>query len=1086
MDKTVYILEDRKIRVEWTILKGTSPVREDFSRALVKVFLIGNCEKYLLEATADRGTLMIDIPEGLEPGLYSLEAIWVKNAGHPGRHDRDLCRSMKQDLFAITEFEEEATNLPEGTVVLKAKSSTATYGYDGLSSYELAVLRGEWNGTEGEWLKHQRYVSVLDGRGDSEVDTMSQKSITEELVKHDTAIEDTNKEIDTAQTDIKNLNDEMDKVQDRLAYIPKESFLSSEPACDYHTEDNQDELTVSRAIKDRFGRIIDEHYVTRETVKDYTQEVVDGSKLEIQPGSVQPEDLSPAVQQMIESAAAQPGHISNLPDEEDLTVTEHNTLQFKDREYNPYNYSGMGKVYLRKHIVNGTNMLTQHMMNKPNTIYVIRYDYCLGGETIEVPEGCVLEFDGGSLRNGTIVGNGTKLKGKLTYIFCNIQVSGNWNIRYITSKFFTDASKINLLFELINFQNSNIENIITIEYGDFYLQHDGEHSLQKMLEIKSNTKIILKGNIYLHGTDKIAYQILYINGNNVEVCGGGSIVGDKDSHLGTEGEWGHGIAIYNSSDVYIHDLTIKDCWGDSIYVGAGSGTIEIKNCLLEGSRRQGISVIEGTNVRIKDCYIKDISGTAPKYGIDIEPNENNVVENVLIENTKIENCGGGICLLVRPDLTDISSIGKVSINNCNIITGKLSTEATIAATEANELNITNSTIITDQAINYGIAISTCKKVSIDHNVISHSHKDGKCTIFTVGSNNITISHNEITSVQNFIRPSSNLFIFNNKIICDNFNYTNQGLENFQFINNIYTGKIDFININLSYFCNNVLHLTGTFKFLGAWQTGYNKISNNYFIYGGEEQLDTILDISTSRNIISNNIFYIANDNVSYCIDAANNYNCLLGNRIANSVSFTQLYNYDILKNSIVDGNSRFDYKTKTVRYSYEGREYYADGEYAGDLHVLTTENVISTVANAPSEVFILNRSVDLKGQTINFEEGSVLIHKPRGYFVNGRVNFTGLTLIGATNVKYICRSSDTAVEGAYANGQLVYTVGKGYRLWEYGVELDLNCNNIVKSGTSTDRPTSYLSIGFQYFDTTLNKPIWWTGSHWVDATGTQV
>ena len=436
MDKTVYILEDRKIRVEWTILKGTSPVREDFRRALVKVFLIGNCEKYLLEAAAERGTLMIDIPEGLEPGLYSLEAIWVKNAGHPGRHDRDLCRSMKQDLFAITEFEEEATNLPEGTVVLKAKSSTATYGYDGLSSYELAVLRGEWNGTEGEWLKHQRYVSVLDGRGDSEVDTMSQKSITEELVKHDTAIEDTNKEIDTAQTDIKNLNDEMEEVQDRLAYIPKESFLSSEPACDYHTEDNQDELTVSRAIKDRFGRIIDEHYVTRETVKDYTQEVVDGSKLEIQPGSVQPEDLSPAVQQMIESAAAQPGHITNLPDEEDLTVTEHNTLQFKDREYNPYNYSGMGKVYLRKHIVNGTNMLTQHMMTKPNTIYVIRYDYCLAGETIEVPEGCVLEFAGGSLRNGTIVGDKTSIAGKLNYsIFNNCDIS-NFAFEYLDIRWF--------------------------------------------------------------------------------------------------------------------------------------------------------------------------------------------------------------------------------------------------------------------------------------------------------------------------------------------------------------------------------------------------------------------------------------------------------------------------------------------------------------------------------------------------------------------------------------------------------------------------------------------------------------------------
>lgn len=479
MDKTVYILEDRKIRVEWTILKGTSPVREDFRRALVKVFLIGNCEKYLLEATADRGTLMIDIPEGLEPGLYSLEAIWVKNAGHPGRHDRDLCRSMKQDLFAITEFEEEATNLPEGTVVLKAKSSTATYGYDGLSSYELAVLRGEWNGTEGEWLKHQRYVSVLDGRGDSEVDTMSQKSITEELVKHDTAIEGANKEIDTAQTDIKNLNDEMDEVQDRLAYIPKESFLSSEPACDYHTEDNQDELTVSRAIKDRFGRIIDEHYVTRETVKDYTQEVVDGSKLEIQPGSVQPEDLSPAVQQMIESAAAQPGHITNLPDEEDLTVTEHNTLQFKDREYNPYNYSGMGKVYLRKHIVNGTNMLTQHMMRKPNTIYVIRYDYCLGGETIEVPEGCVLEFDGGSLRNGGIVFKNTTLS-ENSKIYTN--VDGNIVNSIVKVSWFTKDKDI----------TKALNNIIKII-------DEGEIQIDKTSCYISDTVNITKSNIQING-----------------------------------------------------------------------------------------------------------------------------------------------------------------------------------------------------------------------------------------------------------------------------------------------------------------------------------------------------------------------------------------------------------------------------------------------------------------------------------------------------------------------------------------------------------------------------------------------------------
>ena len=46
--------------------------------------------------------------------------------------------------------------------------------------------------------------------------------------------------------------------------------------------------------------------------------------------------------------------------------------------------------------------------------------------------------------------------------------------------------------------------------------------------------------------------------------------------------------------------------------------------------------------------------------------------------------------------------------------------------------------------------------------------------------------------------------------------------------------------------------------------------------------------------------------------------------------------------------------------------------------------------------------------------------------------------------------------------------------------------NSATSGPSTNRPTSGLSVGFQYFDTTLIKPIWYTGSGWVDATGTAV
>ncbi|WP_175502224.1 hypothetical protein [Cytobacillus oceanisediminis] len=44
----------------------------------------------------------------------------------------------------------------------------------------------------------------------------------------------------------------------------------------------------------------------------------------------------------------------------------------------------------------------------------------------------------------------------------------------------------------------------------------------------------------------------------------------------------------------------------------------------------------------------------------------------------------------------------------------------------------------------------------------------------------------------------------------------------------------------------------------------------------------------------------------------------------------------------------------------------------------------------------------------------------------------------------------------------------------------------IVSGTTANRP-SVNEVGFQYFDTTLGKPIWYKGSGvWVDAVGTSV
>ena len=106
-------------------------------------------------------------------------------------------------------------------------------------------------------------------------------------------------------------------------------------------------------------------------------------------------------------------------DEEDITAEEGN-LKLKDRAYDEASFSGKGYKILRKNIVEGKNILTQDMINEPNTIYEIRYDFDLNGTTINIPEGCTLEFQGGSFSNGTLNCDGKVFTDKTQKYFLNI------------------------------------------------------------------------------------------------------------------------------------------------------------------------------------------------------------------------------------------------------------------------------------------------------------------------------------------------------------------------------------------------------------------------------------------------------------------------------------------------------------------------------------------------------------------------------------------------------------------------------------------------------------------------------------------
>lgn len=116
-------------------------------------------------------------------------------------------------------------------------------------------------------------------------------------------------------------------------------------------------------------------------------------------------------------------------DEEDITE-QNGTLQLANKTYDKQSFSGLGRVYLRKNIVGNKNVLTQAMINKANTIYVIQYDYDLKEASINIPENSVLNFIGGAIGNGTIIGNKTKV---INLNVDRIILSGTWFDSGITS-----------------------------------------------------------------------------------------------------------------------------------------------------------------------------------------------------------------------------------------------------------------------------------------------------------------------------------------------------------------------------------------------------------------------------------------------------------------------------------------------------------------------------------------------------------------------------------------------------------------------------------------------------------------------------
>lgn len=240
-------------------------------------------------------------------------------------------------------------------------------------------------------------------------------------------------------------------------------------------------------------------------------------------------------------------------------------------------------------------------VTKKNTVYIIRNDFDLKGGKVDIPAGCVLKLAGGTVTNGSINLNNTRLEGVRG--FQNVVLKG----RCANSELSSD------LFVL-----------------DKTGTTDNSLDVQSMFNIGVDTIKFSKGT-YSFSNIKVGNAIVYANGSTFV----STLVSDKYAVI-------NNIFVANNTDYFkLYDATIQ---------GYKDGSSNIKQVVLSP-----IDCSNVKNVEIKECRFRELRYSCNKAyagglydyrGISLSCHG---CKNVLIENCEFYDMKPSEWIWVAPN-----------------------------------------------------------------------------------------------------------------------------------------------------------------------------------------------------------------------------------------------------------------------------------------------------------------------------------------------------------------------------------------------------------------------------------------------------
>lgn len=531
-------------------------------------------------------------------------------------------------------------------------------------------------------------------------------------------------------------------------------------------------------------------------------------------------------------------------------------------------------------------MAIQDKFNRTNVIYKITKDIDLKGETLTIPEGCTLDFQGGSFSNGTIVGNNTILQTYHYAIFGECIIKGTWVCDEANTLMFSSSINDNLLFSNLE----KISNIIRV-YSDreYYITKENVNiSANRLYSVGEKPTINFSdGNngeynnnagFIFNSANLCIENIKFTENFNPSTSNdalNGSAIGQiydiKDDVriklINCEFTGNFSSSCFASSyttDVKVIGCKFYDCYlaDHAVYSSINTKSFEVINCNLKNiTNTSGIFKVRDSE-KFKTFYVDKLEAVDVVNYLfviaiiadEIERNTNIHISNVNSVRTS-ESIGNGTFANLGSNKFDgTAKINSIVLENCLIKGGQLKEDGSYQ-----ERPLFNSASMQNVEVNEFIGLNNhVERCSlsfsnfINANIINSYHNFGTASVV----NNIYLYNSEFvlnkSILQVFINPK-NISIINSTIQGSATYLCQTSLEH-----SVDNYRVSLVNSSIKQLLRNIFNCTNTENPQKIYYDEINCdiIRGKYpIIYGSDKPIILNLKNGTSSNrptLIENN------------------------------------------------------------------------------------------------------------------------------------------------------------------------------------------------------------------------------------------